>query len=177
MKSCKVPLRASPDVTRAERRSRLPASGRGGVFARAAAWRSSSTKARFYMRPRNIIIGQRVDPDKVERAKAFRRKMTPEERVLWQRLRPNQLNSVHFRRQQVIDGFIADFYCHAAGLVVEVDGPVHQEQKDRDAGRDEIFRQSNIQTLSFTNADVRRAERRPSAICAGMPTRLASRLS
>src|SRR5262245_20252722 len=39
---------------------------------------------------------------------------TREERMLWRRLRNNQLNGLHFRRQHVIDGFIPDFYCHAA---------------------------------------------------------------
>lgn len=45
--------------------------------------------------------------------------MTPAEGVLWLRLRRNGIGQ-HFQRQQVIDGFIADFYCHSAGVVVEV---------------------------------------------------------
>ena len=47
--------------------------------------------------------------------------MTPAEKLLWQEIRANKLG-VRFRRQQVIQGFIVDFYCHQAGLVVEVDG-------------------------------------------------------
>ncbi len=74
----------------------------------------------------NIVIGQKVSPSKVERTKEFRRQMTPEEKILWQRLRANRLNGLHFRRQQIIDGFIVDFYCHSAGVVVEVDGEIHQ---------------------------------------------------
>ena len=50
--------------------------------------------------------------------------MTPAEKILWQELRANKLG-VHFRRQQAIAGFIVDFYCHKAGLVVEVDGDIH----------------------------------------------------
>ena len=58
----------------------------------------------------NIIFGQKVDSAKVERAKELRRQLTPEEKTLWQQLRCNKLQGLHFRRQQVIDGFIVDFY-------------------------------------------------------------------
>jgi len=54
--------------------------------------------------------------------------MTPEERILWCYLR-NSVFGFKFRRQQVIDGFIAYFYCHAVRLVIEVDGGgIHQMQ-------------------------------------------------
>src|SRR5258707_1243130 len=55
------------------------------------------------------------------------RKMTPAERRLWKALRRNALDGLHFRRQQVIEGYIADFYCDAAKLAIELDGAVHQE--------------------------------------------------
>jgi len=41
----------------------------------------------------------------------------PAEKILWEELRANMLG-VHFRRQQVNQGFIVDFYCNQAGLVV-----------------------------------------------------------
>ena len=69
---------------------------------------------------KNIIPGQKVTKEKLERAKELRREMTPAEKILWHELRANKLG-VHFRRQQVIQGFIVDFYCHKAQLVVEVD--------------------------------------------------------
>src|SRR5438067_10109259 len=80
--------------------------------------------------------------------------MTVEERLLWQRLRTNKLGGLHFRRQQVIDGFIADFYCHAAGVVVEVDGPVHEGQAEYDAERDRIFRAHGLRVLRLSNQSV-----------------------
>jgi very-short-patch-repair endonuclease len=80
--------------------------------------------------------------------------MTPAERTLWARLRRNQLDGLHFRRQQVIDGFIADFYCHAAGLVVELDGPVHDSQPEYDAERDRIFAGRGLCVLRFRNEAV-----------------------
>ena len=54
------------------------------------------------------------------------------------RLRRDALG-VRFRRQHVIDRFIADFYCAERGLVVEVDGPVHEGRGELDAERDCLF--------------------------------------
>jgi len=83
---------------------------------------------------KNIIPGQRVTKEKLERAKELRRNMTPAEKLLWQEVRAKKLG-VRFRRQQIIAGFIVDFYCHRAALVVEVDGDIHdlQQKKTQDA--------------------------------------------
>ncbi|HKS69405.1 MAG TPA: DUF559 domain-containing protein [Ktedonobacterales bacterium] len=59
-----------------------------------------------------------------------------------------------FRRQQVIGGFIADFYCHAAALVVEVDGPIHQSQAEYDAARVAVIAGYGMRLLRVTNAEV-----------------------
>ena len=104
---------------------------------------------------RNIVIGQRVDLAKVRRAKELRRQMTEEERLLWNCLRANRLEGFHFRRQQIIEGFIVDFYCHAAALVVEVDGEVHFRRKEHDADRDRILRSKGFRILRFTNQEIR----------------------
>lgn len=105
--------------------------------------------------PCNIVIGQKVASDKVRRAKELRQQMTEEEKILWQHLRANRLNGLHFRRQQVIDGFIVDFYCHAARLVIEVDGAIHQQQVEYDAERDQILTARRLRLLRIKNQDVR----------------------
>jgi very-short-patch-repair endonuclease len=64
--------------------------------------------------------------DQLDQAKALRRRMTPEERTLWHRLRTNKLDGLHFRRQHAIEGYVVDFYCSAAQLAIELDGPAHQ---------------------------------------------------
>ena len=74
---------------------------------------------------KNIIRGQHVLHDKLNRSRELRRDMTPAETNFWQELRGNKLG-VRFRRQQVIAGFIVDFYCDQPGLVIELDGSVHQ---------------------------------------------------
>lgn len=61
------------------------------------------------MPAKNTVIGQVINPKKSNLAKEFRRNPTEAEDFLWQRLRRNQLDGWHFRRQQIIGGFIVDF--------------------------------------------------------------------
>ena len=68
--------------------------------------------------------------------------------------RANKLG-VHFRRQQVIQGFIVDFYCHRAGLVVEVDGDIHDLQKDEDERREKVLSEMGLRVVRFGNEVVR----------------------
>jgi very-short-patch-repair endonuclease len=103
---------------------------------------------------RNTVRGQRVEEDKVLRAKELRRQMTPAEKILWKQLRTNRLAKYHFRRQQVIAGFIVDFYCHAAALVVEVDGPVHEGQIEADTERDLALSGRGFRVLRAANDEV-----------------------
>lgn len=57
-----------------------------------------------------IITGQNIDPALLEAAKQLRQNMTPQEKALWGHLRANRMAGFHFRRQQIIDGYIVDFY-------------------------------------------------------------------
>ncbi len=107
------------------------------------------------MRRERIVAGQHVDGAKVERAREMRRAPTAEERLLWERLRRNALGGLHFRRQQIIDGFVADFYCHAAGLVVEVDGPIHAEHPSYDNERDAVLKARGLGVLRFSIDEIR----------------------
>jgi very-short-patch-repair endonuclease len=101
----------------------------------------------------NIVTDQRVTKAKLQRAKELRRDMTPAEKILWQEVRANKLG-VHFRRQQIIAGFIVDFYCHKAGLVVEVDGDIHDLQKEEDARREKTLHEIGLRIVRFRNDEV-----------------------
>jgi very-short-patch-repair endonuclease len=79
--------------------------------------------------------------------------MTPAEKLLWQELRANRLG-VHFRRQQVIAGFIVDFYCHKAALVVEVDGDIHDLQQEEDARREKVLGELGLRVIRFGNDEI-----------------------
>ena len=99
---------------------------------------------------KNIIPGQRVTKKKLQRAKELRREMTPAEKLLWNELRANKLG-VHFRRQQVIAGFIVDFYCHKAALVIEVDGDIHDLQQEEDTRREKVLSEMGLRIVRFKN--------------------------
>jgi len=85
----------------------------------------------------------------------MRREMTPEERILWNHLRQNRCARLHFRRQQVISGFIVDFYCDGARLAVELDGAFHDI--DYDAERDRELAHTGVAILRMENFEVRRS--------------------
>jgi ATP-dependent DNA helicase RecQ len=80
---------------------------------------------------------------------------TPAEHVLWQRLRRRELGT-RFRRQHTIGRFIVDFVCLTARVVIEVDGPIHDEPdaRSRDAGRADYLEAAGFKTMRFTNAQV-----------------------
>ena len=102
---------------------------------------------------KNIIPGQKVTKAKLQRAKELRHEMTPAEKLLWEELRANKLG-IHFRRQQIIAGFIVDFYCHKAALVIEVDGDIHDLQKEDDVKRDKALSEMGLKIVRFRNEDV-----------------------
>ncbi len=54
------------------------------------------------------------------------------EKCFWNAVKTDRFMGLHFRRQQIIHGFIADFYCEELNLVVEIDGGIHEEQRDYD---------------------------------------------
>lgn len=103
---------------------------------------------------RNIIRGQKVSTERLERAKEMRREMTPAENILWKHLKANRLKGLHFRRQQIVHGYFADFLCHQHDLIVEVDGGIHELQKDYDVEREEYLLSLGFRIVRFKNEDV-----------------------
>ena len=89
-------------------------------------------------------------------ARTLRRNATGAERRLWQGLRREQVAGFRFRRQVILDGFIADFACLDARILVEVDGATHStdEQIARDALRSAALAAEGFDILRFTNEDV-----------------------
>jgi very-short-patch-repair endonuclease len=66
------------------------------------------------MPKKGIVMSKRVSPELYARAKELRQKMTPLERLLWQKLQEGRWHGFHFGRQQVMGRFVVDFYCHKA---------------------------------------------------------------
>jgi len=95
----------------------------------------------------------RADRKLRERARRMRREPTEYEKRLWRHLSGSQLGGFKFRRQAAIPPFVADFFCPARGLIVEVDGETHVAMDD--AKRDALLAQRGFKTIRFTNDDVR----------------------
>ena len=66
-----------------------------------------------------------------EKAKALRMRETKSEKILWDKLKNNQLDGLKFRRQHPISLYIADFYCHKFKLIIELDGKYHEEKEQK----------------------------------------------
>ena len=108
------------------------------------------------MSDRGIAQNQRVTSTKVERSRVLRNEITEAEKVFWNMVRNRKLFGLKFRRQQIIDGFIVDFYCDSLGLCVEIDGGVHDtvEQREYDRLRDEVLALRKLKILRFKNEEV-----------------------
>jgi len=89
-------------------------------------------------------------------ARSLRRDSTDAERIIWTALRAHRLNSASFRRQTPIGPYIADFVCHSAKLIIEIDCGQHFEAQHikRDAARDAFLTDNGYRVLRFNNHDV-----------------------
>ena len=91
-----------------------------------------------------------------KRARSLRRRETEAEAVLWNILRNRKIAKHKFRRQHPIGPFYADFYCHEALLVIEVDGKIHDrvDVREYDIQRQEYIESLGITVLRFSNESV-----------------------
>ena len=86
-------------------------------------------------------------------ARNMRREPTEPEKRLWAHLSRSQLGGFKFRRQAVVGSYIADFFCPATGLLVEVDGETHADAQ-RDVRRDAALTELGFRVVHISNADV-----------------------
>ena len=89
-----------------------------------------------------------------EFVRALRQRQTRAEELLWERLRGARFHGAKFRRQVPFDRFVVDFYCHAAKLVVELDGKQHAWFADYDSARTSILERLGVSVVRFTNEEV-----------------------
>ena len=90
-----------------------------------------------------------------ENAKQLRKNMTEAEKILWLYLRTG-VNGYKFRRQHPMGLYIADFYCHKAKLVIEIDGSVHNHEdvKTADEIREKELQDWGYTVIRFTNQEI-----------------------
>ena len=89
-------------------------------------------------------------------AKENKKALTSPENLLWQKLRNRKQDGHKFRRQHPVADFVADFYCHEARLIIEVDGGYHHqtEQEDYDNGRTYQLEGHGLSVFRFSNDEV-----------------------
>ncbi len=98
----------------------------------------------------------------------LRRNQTKEEKTLWNELRNRKFYEKKFLRQHpfIYDSknnehffFVSDFYCAEQKLVIELDGKIHEYQKDRDENRDEILKALGLKILRIKNEELQDIEK------------------
>jgi very-short-patch-repair endonuclease len=89
-------------------------------------------------------------------AKELRKNQTPQEIILWSRLRAKKFNKLKFRRQHPIGRYIVDFVCYEKKLIIGLDGRQHKEddRKEYDRVRTEFLKGEGFKVLRFWNNDV-----------------------
>ncbi len=109
----------------------------------------------------------------LKNAKELRQQMTIQERHLWYDFLRNRPYKVY--RQRIIDNYIADFYCSAARLVIEIDGNQHQNDEiyKYDKERTRIINMYGIKVIRFSNKDV---DERFEAVCTVIDNEIKNRI-
>ncbi len=92
-----------------------------------------------------------------ELSRRLRRRQTSAEARLWQALRAHRFENRKFRRQHEIGGYIVDFICLDAKLIIEVDGATHGSDLEvaRDARRTAVLENAGFMVMRVQNEDVR----------------------
>ena len=87
-------------------------------------------------------------------AKNLRKHATPQEKRFWYEFLSKYV--IRFQRQKAIDDFIADFYCHKAKLIIEIDGSQHftEQGQQKDKYRTEILAGYDLKVIRFTNRQI-----------------------
>lgn len=101
-----------------------------------------------------ICLSLPYDKSLISRAKALRKNATPQENHLWYDFL--RTYPVKFQRQKTIDRFIVDFYCHAAKIVIELDGSQHYTEQNQiyDRERTMILQKYELSVIRFSNYEI-----------------------
>ena len=95
----------------------------------------------------------RATAQSMSSARRLRRQLSLPEMLLWRLLRLSR-RELRFRKQHAIGPFVADFYCPAAKLVIEIDGAIHNERQDADQRRDAYMTSLGLHVIRIPAADI-----------------------
>ncbi|MDX2140064.1 MAG: SUMF1/EgtB/PvdO family nonheme iron enzyme [Chloroflexota bacterium] len=143
----------------AEGRRTLNAEGEQGAEERRTSKRDDDTTDGS----RNLLLGEevarfreRAQEAMVHIARDLRQRQTPAEVILWECLRDRRLAGIKFRRQHPVanTAYVVDFFSYEHRLVVELDGPIHNQQQREDAYRQQEIQAQGLRVLRYTNEQV-----------------------
>ena len=99
-----------------------------------------------------------TDIHSLPRLNTFRTKLrsnlTPAEAALWKMIQASKLEGRKFRRQHSVGTYIVDFYCPGANLVIELDGLIHEGQREADQARQRELVALGVNVLRFPNEEI-----------------------
>ncbi len=89
-------------------------------------------------------------------ARHLRKNLTYGEKILWKILRNKNVKGLRFRRQHPIDNYIVDFYCKEKSIIIEIDGPLHEEEerKLKDEIRETYLHAKGYRILRFRDKEL-----------------------
>ncbi len=89
-------------------------------------------------------------------ARALRKKQTPQEIIIWSRLRNRQFHNLKFRRQYTIGKYIVDFICLDKKVIIELDGWQHKEEfsGDKEKKRTKFLQEQGYTVVRFWNNEI-----------------------
>ena len=91
---------------------------------------------------------------KLSIASEFRKNPTKSEKIIWDVLRNRNFLNLKFRRQHLIEGYLLDFYCHDLKLAIEIDGEIHNNQKEMDQIRQNHIERAGIKFFRISSEQV-----------------------
>lgn len=103
---------------------------------------------------RNFVLNLPHNPSLKTRAKALRKAGNFSEVVFWKEVRNKSFWNIDFDRQRIIGNYIVDFYVKALGLVVEIDGEIHNSQEDYDEKREMYLKNLDLKVFRISTSKI-----------------------
>ena len=99
---------------------------------------------------RNFVLNLPYNASLKSRAKALRKAGNFSEVVFWKEVRNKSFWTIDFDRQRIIGNYIVDFYVKALGLVVEIDGEIHNFQEEYDEKREMFLKELGLKVFRIS---------------------------
>ena len=103
---------------------------------------------------RNFVLNLPHNPSLKTRAKALRKAGNFSEVVFWKEVRNKTFWSIDFDRQRIIGNYIVDFYVKTLGLVVEIDGEIHNSQEEYDEKREKFLKSLGLKVFRISTSKI-----------------------